>query len=166
MPRFDFYVLPDQKPNGRLLLACRLAEKAYRLGHRIYIHASSAAQAENLDELLWTFRQGSFVPHAVYPGAAQDNSPVLLGWGESAHRILSALGSPPGPTAAQDNRNPDATEGPDTLLINLAPEVPECFEQFHRVAEVVDQEPETLVASRRKFRYFREQGYQPEFHKL
>jgi DNA polymerase-3 subunit chi len=143
-----------------------LAEKAYNLGHRIYIHADSAAQAGGLDELLWTFRQGSFVPHAMYPGAAQDNSPVLLGWGESAYQVLATLRGPPDPNADPDNRDPNDSEATSTLLINLALEAPASFEQFDRVAEVVDQAPETLAASRRKFRYFREHGYEPHSHKL
>ena len=166
MPRIDFYVLPSQRPNDRSLLACRLAEKAYSLGHRIYIHASSAAQAKGLDELLWTFRQGSFIPHAVYPGAAQDNSPVLLGWGESAYQALATLRSLPEPNAGPENRDSDGTQETRTLLINLALETPACFEQFHRIVEVVDQDPEILAAARKKFRQFRAHGYEPNSHKL
>ncbi len=43
MPRVDFYVLPDHKDNGRALLACRLADKAYSLGHTVYLLAASEA---------------------------------------------------------------------------------------------------------------------------
>ncbi|MEZ5576592.1 MAG: DNA polymerase III subunit chi [Candidatus Competibacteraceae bacterium] len=79
MPRIDFYVLPDQKENGRALLACRLADKAYGLGHTVYLFTASEARAAALDDLLWTFRQDSFVPHERYPLVGEEGSPVLVG---------------------------------------------------------------------------------------
>lgn len=69
--RVDFYVLAGPKPAARLRFACRLAEKAYRLDHRVHLQTGSAAEAEQLDELLWTFRQGSFVPHELAPPGRQ-----------------------------------------------------------------------------------------------
>ncbi|MEZ5578324.1 MAG: DNA polymerase III subunit chi [Candidatus Competibacteraceae bacterium] len=47
--------------------ACRLADKAYGLGHTVYLFTASEARAAALDDLLWTFRQDSFVPHERYP---------------------------------------------------------------------------------------------------
>lgn len=141
MPRVDFYVLPGRQAGSRLLLACRLAEKAYGLGHTVYIHAASPEQAQQLDELLWTFRQGSFVPHALYPDADQDAPPVLIGW-------------PPEPPVNA------------TLLINLGDEAPAFADRFERVAELVDQDENTLAASREKFRGYRSWGCELYTHKL
>ncbi|MEE8343080.1 MAG: DNA polymerase III subunit chi, partial [Gammaproteobacteria bacterium] len=81
MTRVDFYILPGKEPNGRQLLACRLADKAYQLGRKVYIHTDSHAQTEQVDKLLWTFRQNSFVPHAVMDQAGNEPPPVLLGNG-------------------------------------------------------------------------------------
>ena len=140
MPRIDFYVLSDRVRNGRLLLACRLAEKAYGLGHKVYIHADTREQAEQLDELLWTFREGSFVPHAVCPVPEDDLSPVLIGWeAQTPGRVTE-------------------------VLINLSHEAPEFFERFERLAELVDQD--TLQNSRKRFRLYREMGYSPQSHRL
>ena len=141
MPRIDFYVLSSRTPDGRLLLACRLVEKAYGLGHKVYIYTDSAEQARYLDDLLWTFRQGSFVPHTLYPPPEGDSSPVLIGWGE-------------------------APETQAEVLINLTHEVPAFFERFQRVAELVDQNPQTLAKSRERFRFYRDKGYEPASHKL
>ncbi len=140
-PRIDFYVLPGQEPNGRLSLACRLAEKAYGLGHRVYLHAASPEQARQLDDLLWTFRQGSFVPHTLCPSAEGDASPVLIGSDEA----------------------PAATAG---VLINLSDTVPVFFERYERVAELVDQQPSVLAKSRERFRSYRDRGYEPVSHRL
>ena len=141
VPRIDFYVLPDQKENGRALLACRLADKAYGLGHTVYVFTASEARAAALDDLLWTFRQDSFVPHERYPLMGEEGSPVLVG---------TAV---PATVEAQ-------------VLINLADALPEGFERYDRVVELVDQHPEVLAQSRERFRQYREQGCAPETHKL
>ena len=140
-PRIDFYVLPGQEPKGRLLLACRLAEKAYGLGHRVYLHAASAEQARQLDDLLWTFRQGSFVPHTLCPPAEGDISPVSIGSVET-------------PAVAAE------------VLINLGDAAPVFFERYERVVELVDQQPPVLARSRERFRFYRDRGYEPVSHRL
>ncbi|HVC29766.1 MAG TPA: DNA polymerase III subunit chi, partial [Steroidobacteraceae bacterium] len=62
-PRVDFYVIEAAAPAARLRVACRLAEKAYLAGQRALIWHGERAELEVLDELLWTFAEGSFVPH-------------------------------------------------------------------------------------------------------
>ena len=142
VPRIDFYVLPDAAENGRALLACRLADKAYSLGLGVYLLATSEAQAAALDDLLWTFRQDSFVPHERYPLlAGSEGSPVLIG------------AAPPAEVNAQ-------------VLINCTDSFPEGFERFERVVELVDQRIEVLAQSRERFKQYRERGFTPESHKL
>ncbi|HRX71365.1 MAG: DNA polymerase III subunit chi [Candidatus Competibacteraceae bacterium] len=141
MSRIDFYVLPDQKENGRALLACRLAEKAYRLGHTVYLFMSSEARAAAQDDLLWTFRQDSFVPHERYPLTGEQNSPVLIG-----------MASP--------------VEVNAQVLINCTEALPEGFEHYERIVELVDSRTEVLAKSRERFRQYRERGFNPETHKL
>ena len=141
MPRIDFYVLPDRKDNGRALLACRLADKACGLGHTVYLLTASEAQAAALDDLLWTFRQDSFIPHERYPLAGEESSPVLVG------AVLPA-------------------EFDAQVLINFTDRLPEGFERFERVVELVDSHPEVLAKSRERFRQYRERGLTPETHKL
>ena len=141
MTRVDFYVLSDQKENGRALLACRLIDKAYQLGHTIYLLVASEAQAMALDDLLWTFQQDSFIPHERYPLVGEDDSPVLIG------------------TALPLDRTAQ-------VLINFTDRLPDSLERFERIVELVDQHPEVLAASRERFRQYRERGLNPETHKL
>ena len=141
MPRVDFYVLPDCKDNGRALLACRLTDKACSLGHTVYLLTASEAQAAALDDLLWTFRQDSFIPHERYPLAGEESSPVLVG------AVLP-------------------TDSNAQVLINFTDALPEGFERFERVVELVDQNPDVLARSRERFRQYRERGCAPETHKL
>ncbi len=136
----DFYVLPASSKNERLVFACRLAEKAFDHGQRTYIHAESEEQAMQLDNLLWTFRQGSFLPHALYGTENDHDLPIHIGW-------QSELES-------------------HDVLINLAPKVPAFFDRFARVAEIVDTDESAKQTARERFRFYREHGITPASHTI
>lgn len=142
MTRIDFYVLDSSDPRARALTACRLAEKAYSQGLKVYLHTESAGASLQLDELLWTFRAGSFLPHAIHSAVTEDETPPIL------------LGHDHEPAGHTD------------VLINVAHEVPMFFGRFERVAELVDQREEQLAQSRERFRFYRERGYALNTHHL
>jgi DNA polymerase-3 subunit chi len=140
MPRVDFYVLPGDDDRARLVYACRLVEKAWAQDCRVHVHAASPAEAEAFDALLWTFADRSFVPHELVAGAAPAaTSPVTIGC--------------------------EAPVDAD-LLVNLAPEPPEFFERYPRVAELVDAEPGRRDQGRRRFAWYRDRGHAPEAHRV
>src|SRR4029453_18545168 len=62
VPKVDFYLLSDTEPRARLRTACRLAEKAYEQGLRVTVRTGGAAETAEIDELLWSFSDRSFVP--------------------------------------------------------------------------------------------------------
>ena len=142
MARVDFYVLAQVDERARHMLACKLAEKAWRLENTVYIHAKSRSDAEHLDQLLWTFRDGSFVPHGL---AGRDDgtevSPIMIGYGD--HDI-----------------------GTRDLLINLCDEIPASIEGFPRVAELVTSDETCRQASRKRYAMYRDQGHELNTHKL
>ncbi|MBD3618216.1 MAG: DNA polymerase III subunit chi [Chromatiales bacterium] len=140
MTRVDFYILGDDARAGRHLTACRLAEKAWGMGHRVHLHAASAEEAVMLDELLWTFRDGSFLPHERVTEAGAD-CPVTL----------SECWEPTGECE---------------VLINLAPEVPGFFSRFERVAEIIDRDEAARRLGRERFRFYRDRGYPLATHEL
>ncbi|WP_455925633.1 DNA polymerase III subunit chi [Pseudomonas putida] len=139
MTKVDFYILPSPLPAARLDFACKLVEKAWRLGHRVYLHCSDAEQREQLDARLWAFKGESFVPHSL---AEQDPDAVI------------ALGLVDAPASHQD------------LLVNLDLKVPAFVGRFARVAEVVVEDPAIRQAARESFRFYREQGYPLQDHRL
>lgn len=141
MTRIDFYLVNSPSLDSAELLTCRLAEKAYAMGHRVYIHSSSDEQVKRLDDLLWTFAAGSFVPHERSAKADQDGTPVLLG-------------TQPAPDWHTD------------VLINLAEEVPSYFGRFERLAEVVSSDDAARAHARERYRYYRDRGYALETHEL
>jgi DNA polymerase-3 subunit chi len=141
MTRIDFYIVKSTEPSQRSMVACRLAEKAYRQDLKTYIHVSSEHECRIMDNLLWTFRAGSFVPHDITPIVHDPSSPILIGHSDE-------------PGSHTD------------VLINLAPEVPLFFGRFHRVAEIVDQQEEFLKPGRQRYRFYQERGYELHSHTL
>ncbi len=139
--RVDFYVLAAANPDARLRFACRLTEKAYALKNRTYAHVPTAAQARQLDEMLWTFRAGSFIPHAIAAGAAEAEVPVRIGHANDCE--------------------PDGD-----LLINLADTIPNFFDRFARVAEIVDASDAGRRTGRERFAFYRDNGYTPNTHNI
>ncbi|SEP56415.1 DNA polymerase III, chi subunit [Ectothiorhodospira magna] len=139
MTRVDFYTIKSDQPQARLAISCRLIQKAFGLGHRVHVHTGAPGLSRQLDELLWTFRDDAFIPHGINP---QDpDMPVSIG-----HDRI--------PPTARD------------LLLNLADTVPEGYQGFARVAEIVNEDPVVKQAGRHRYRYYREQGYDLHHHPL
>lgn len=64
-------------------LLCRLAERFYTEKHKVQVLVDSTPDAQLLDNLLWTFSQGSFIPHAVCgPESEISSEPVVITIGE------------------------------------------------------------------------------------
>jgi len=139
--RIDFYISQTSRDEDRFRLACRITEKAYKLGNSVYIHTDSSAQAGLIDDLLWTFRDGSFVPHQTDTGNNEKSVPVLIGHDKERQHEAD-------------------------VLINLAHEIPACFSQFERVAEVVNETPESTAQARERYKFYRDRGYELQTHKL
>lgn len=141
MTRVDFYLLPDIDEDAKRRFSCRLAYRAVASGEKVHIRA---AQTDDLDELLWEYPPGRFLPHAKLIESS-GHEPVTIG---------DEREEPPSAKIAQDER-------PSGLLINAAGDIPEWFAGFARVAEVVLTNERN--ASREKYRHYRDRGY-PLFH--
>jgi DNA polymerase-3 subunit chi len=131
--RVDFYILESAAAKDRFTFACRLTEKAYLRDLRVVIVNDTLADAQALDDLLWTFNENSFVPHQVCleKTAADSAAPVQL------------------------TVDPAALPAAD-LLVNLSARVPEAFERFARIAEIIDADEERRRLGRERFKYYRD----------
>lgn len=58
--------------------ACEIAEHIYIRGDRLQIMVADREQAVRLDDLLWTFRPGSFVPHGFSEGDRDKFPPPVV----------------------------------------------------------------------------------------
>ena len=118
MTRIEFYVLPDSEQAGRARAACQLASKGWQHGLSVFIRCQDDQQCYELDELLWTFRAERFIPHELH--GVDPLAPVVIG----------------------TEQPPASVQG---LLINLSPTLSPHTDQFSRVIEIVNQQPELLT---------------------
>ncbi|TCT36416.1 DNA polymerase III subunit chi [Martelella mediterranea] len=70
-----FYHLTESKLDAALP---PLVEKSVERGWRVTVQATSEGMCDRLDQLLWTFRADSFIPHGVESEEGTAEQPVLL----------------------------------------------------------------------------------------
>jgi DNA polymerase-3 subunit chi len=138
MPRVTFFEI--RGPRWDLAL-CRQVEAAYEAGERVCVWAESEAEARRLDDLLWTFRDESFVPHDLWQGETALDTPVAVGWRpgnpNGAACLVLARGAAPAEAAG-----------------------------FGRVVDFAPVDlPDRLEPARARFRAFRAAGFEVEFCK-
>lgn len=141
MPKIDFYILTETTEKARLLFACRLIEKAYKQHFSLYIHTENETLAHAVDELLWTYRDDSFLPHHLIGEELNPPPPIQIGFGQ-----------PP-----QHKRD---------ILLNLSQQIPTFYLQFSRVLELVINTPEQQQIARLRYRSYRDASHPIQTHKL
>jgi len=141
--RVDFYVLKSAAAGQRLAFACRLTEKAYLRDLSVVIVNDTLADAQALDDLLWTFNERSFVPHEVCT-AEHSMDPAT-----KVH--LAAL--------------PTALPAAD-LLVNLTARLPAHWERYPRIAEIIDADEDRRRLGRERFKTYRDLKVALETHQL
>lgn len=139
--RVDFYLLASDQPDARWLIACRLLEKAYSRGHRVYVHCANQEDAELLDDLLWSFRDDSFIPHNLLGEGPEPPPPVQIGFGKEPR-------------------------GFNDILLNLAPEIPSFHTKFKRIMELVSNREEEKEQSRTHYKEYRSRGCELNTHQI
>jgi DNA polymerase-3 subunit chi len=156
--RVDFYVLDSSTNRQRWTFACRLTEKAYLRDLNVVLLSDTVAEAEALDELLWTFTERSFVPHDLRRARpAADDTLVTA----AARR-----GAPPASAApVQLTPDLDAIETAD-LLVNLSDRLPSRLERFARIAEIVDADAARRARGRERYKAYRELNLPVDTHQL
>ena len=139
----DFYLLGAAEPRARLTTACRIAEKACDQGLRVAVRTASPSETAEIDDLMWTFSDRSFVPHAVWPAGAEVavETPVLISSGEL-------------PESHRD------------VLVNLGAEVPSGFDRYARLCEIVTGDEAAKAAGRARWRRYRDAGFAPQSHPI
>ncbi len=142
MTRVSFYIVKGTQNQDRQAFACRLIEKAYLQGNQVYIHTENEQAAQQVDSLLWSFRQDSFVPHELMNASDDvEGCPILIGHNTSPPRLMD-------------------------LLVNLSDQQPLFFSQFERMAEIISDNEQTKNKGRERYRFYQQRGYQLESHTL
>lgn len=113
--------------------ACRLIRRALASGKPVGV-CVAAADAAQLDALLWSFDAAEFIPHRRWDGA-----------------------TPPAP--GEVLLVEDAVRLPHRgLLLNLNDEMPGDAMDFERVLEVIGLDPSRVQAGRARYRLYQRSG--------
>ena len=141
MPRARIYRI--DKPRFReepLLLVCELAKRGYAANLPILILARDNAQAEALDDLLWSFDAEEYLPHQIAGmDEGDDDTPILIA-------------------------TPDMDIPARTLLINLRDAAP--TGSFERVLEVVPADPAARGPLRERWKHYQALGFEVNKHDM
>ena len=141
MPRADFYLI--DKPRFReepLLLVCELARKAFDAGFPTLVLARDTAQAEAIDDLMWSFDPDAYLPHQIAGSDEEDELTPIL--------ILA----------------PDTDFPMRPMVINLRDTVVEG--DFERVLEVVPADPAARAPLRERWKHYQSRGLQLAKHDM
>ena len=121
--------------------ACRLVRKAVAAGRRVVV-TGEPDLLRTLDTDLWTFSPVEFIPHCQAEGAQPQvlaASPVVL------------AGAPPMAPHQE-------------VLVNLGGPVPEGFERFERLNELVTQDEDDRARARGRWKHYADRGYAIKRH--
>ena len=130
----DFYLVKKERFREEpLLLVCELAKKAHARGMPMLVLARDAAQAERLDDLLWSFEPDAFIPHQI---AGEDVE-------EEEADVLIAPPEVDAPLRA--------------LVLNLRDEVVQG--DFERVLEVVPADASAREPLRERWKAYKARGF-------
>ncbi|MDM8565057.1 DNA polymerase III subunit chi [Candidatus Halobeggiatoa sp. HSG11] len=141
MIQVDFYILKTNIRQRKERLACQIADKAWHQNYQIYVHSESQMAAEQLDMMMWVFKEESFLPHDVYYSNTSSIAPIQIGYTNQACKDME-------------------------VLINMSKVIPPFFEQFQRIAEIVDNNNIEREAGRNRYRFYKEQNYNLKVHEI
>jgi DNA polymerase-3 subunit chi len=137
MTQIDFYTNVADK----LTTACRVAAKAYALGHRTLVFCSDGETATRLDRLLWTSPATGFIPHCAPTDPLAKVTPIII-----------------------DHRGEEPLC--DQVLLNLRAEWPPFFGRFQRLVEIVSMDDEDKAQARERYKFYRDRGYDIRTHDM
>jgi len=141
MSRVDFYLIAADEAKALLGFTCQLLEKAYTLKHHIYVVVNDLAEADQLNDLLWTFHDISFVPHEMVTEDANNMTPIQIGLINNAPKS-------------------------GDILLNLTPQMPGEIAGFERIIEVVPNDETKQAEARERYQQYKAQGRQIKTHDL
>ena len=139
-PRVDFYKLNSQNRAGISRFCCQLADKVVKMGNPVFVKTKDETESRLLDDIMWSFSDSSFLPHAVLGVTEDPDAPVVIG-----HTASATTGY---------------------LLINLSDELPENRDNYERIAEIINDAPPTLQQGRARYAAYKKQAYPLNFHEI
>ena len=143
-----FYPLKHTEDLARFQFACRIVAKAVSQGHRVHIHTDNEQHSKLMDELLWSYKADSFLPHEVIPSESANTSE------QSEHPNRITIGHTHLPSSHRE------------VLINLSSSKIEESGTYNRLCEIFCGNEEAVILGRERYRYYKGKGHQLASHPI
>jgi DNA polymerase III subunit chi len=124
----DFHIIQKNAANKDLYIA-KLIEKAYQQLHEVFVYTLSAQESINMDHFLWSYEDVSFLPHQM--GSSKD-TPIII-----HHEMIAGHGK---------------------VLINFNPDIPDCYQQFLHIIEIIEDSENAKKIGRDKYKCYQQSG--------
>lgn len=132
MTRIEFHFNTAE----RLVYTCRLLRKVRSQDLRIAVIGAPTA-LHQLGVALWRFQDSSFLPHCTLEDSPEVQQASPIGLGPDPH-----------------------VWGFDEVLVNLGDEVPNGFDRFKRLVEVVSNDDHGRAQARLRWKHYKRMGYE------
>lgn len=144
MLNVEFLLLNHNHERQRLLFTCQCAAKCYANKETIYLLTANQAQALQLDELLWTFDDTSFIPHIIHNPklAPLDDKQINIHW-----------------------EVPPEGDAPYSV-INLTPQLLPTQTNLNHLIEIILKNDEDLAQARQHYKAYQNAGAQLHYQQL
>ena len=122
---------------NRLTFLGKLVDQLYRDGQKVHIHTDDETLANQVDKALWTASDTSFVPHEL---CGNGDGAIMIGVNDSSSH--------------------------QNIMVNLANEVPDEFDSFARVVEIIDPQETLKQIGREHFKFYKKKGLEIHNHSI
>ncbi|MBN4053617.1 DNA polymerase III subunit chi [Haliea sp. AH-315-K21] len=139
MPKVNFYLLKHGQSSEQYTFACRLCEKILSQKLKAYIHTDTQEQAQYLDDLLWSYRPESFLPHCVIGTDLDEDVSIIIGYADKYQKKFD-------------------------VLINLSQDIPDFHTSFSRIVEIIPADEEAKALGRVRWKHYKDASYELETH--
>ena len=138
-----FYIL--NKAEDLKISVCKIIKEYYKKKYKIFVSSRSNDLVNELNNLLWTFEQISFIPHCTTKNYDK-NSPILLSGKDSFPKTVNL-------------KEYD-------VWLNLDDEVEENYTDFEIILEIVSQNEEQRILSRKRYLNYQKNNFEVKHEKL
>ena len=138
-----FYIL--NKAEDLKISVCKIIKEYYKKKYKIFVSSRSDNLVNELNNLLWTFEQISFIPHCTTKNYDK-NSPILLSGKDSFPKTINL-------------KEYD-------VWLNLDDEMEENYTDFEIILEIVSQNEEERMLSRKRYLNYQNNNFEVKHEKL
>jgi DNA polymerase-3 subunit chi len=137
--KVNFYLLKNGQSSEQYLFVCRLCEKIFAQKLKAYIHTDTEEQAQYLDDLLWSYRAESFLPHSMITTELDEDVNIIIGYADKYQQKFD-------------------------VLINLSQDIPDFHAEFSRIVEIIPSDENAKALGRVRWKHYKDADYELEAH--